>query len=206
MSADRQPPDKKAEQFLKEEVKSARNGVGGFLIAGLAVCRTLQVFSRVPGTTGLYSQLAWLAGATIQGFYLFGHTEKYGRIDRISFESILTLQYLWWLVGVGIAVWSSRRRTANARLYPGRGIFFAHWMRDDFAGLGSDAVIGIGLIVLFRVFGCPTLANWYSVILGWTVLCHALLFGHELWIRLRIRAAKRRSAYWNKQVRGRHYV
>lgn len=206
MTMDRRPPNKESEEFVKEEIKSARNGIGGFLIAGLTVCRTLQVLSRVPGSSGLYLNLAWVAGATIQGFYLYGHVQKYGRLDAISFEAFLILQYFWWLADVAVRVWFSRKRAASGRLYQGRGVFFGHWMRDDVAGLASDLVVGLGLILFFRLFACPTLANWYSVILGWTVFCQGFMFARELWIRLRIRAARRRAAYWQKDVRGRHYL
>ncbi|APZ93411.1 hypothetical protein [Fuerstiella marisgermanici] len=206
MSTDRQPPNKQSEEFVKEEIKSFRNGIGGFLIAGLTVCRTLQVFSRIPGSSGLWLNLAWIAGAAIQGFYLSGHVQKYGRVDVISFEAFLTFQYLWWLVDVAIRIWFSRKRSRPARLYQGRAIFFRHWMRDDIAGVASDVVVGVGMITFFRVLACSTLANWYSVILGWTVFCQGFLLARELWIRLRIRATRRRAAYWQKDVRGRHYV
>ena len=206
MNADRQPPNKESEEFVKEEIKNARNGIGGFLIAGLAVCRTLQVFSRIPGSSGLWLSLAWMAGTVIQGFYLYGHVQKYGRIDAIPFEAFLTLQYLWWLADVAVRIWLSRKQSKPARLYQGRGVFFRHWMRDDIAGPASDVVVGLGLILFFRLFGCPTLANWYSVILGWTVFCQGFLFAHELWLRLRIRAARRRATRWQKDIRGRHYV
>lgn len=205
---DKPPPNKLAEDFLKEEIKSARNGLGGFLIAGFAVSRNIQIFSRQPGTAGLHLILAWPVGAGLCGFYLYGHAEKFGEIDSLHPAWLLALQGIVWAAGVLITIWNSffGRRISVQEL--GEGFLFrtSHRLSRRATGIGSDLVVGTALVAVLFALDSPVQARCYLVILGCLSMCHACVLVRDLLYRLRIRDAKRRAGRWHEDVRGRHYL
>lgn len=205
---DKPPPNKLSEEYLKEEVKSARNGIGGFLMLGFALGRTLQVFSRRPGSSGLWLLLAWLLGVSLQGFYLIGHAEKFGRVDATPFEWLLAAQALAWLFCFAIACAQAIGRRLPPMNEVGAGIlekYLPKTMRRH-AGIISDALIGGVLIVGLRQLGSPVQAGTYQVIVGWVMACHAGVFYRNWVFQQRIRSAKYRALHWHKDVRGRHHL
>ena len=205
---DKQPPQKESEEYLEEEIKSARNGFGGLLIAGFALARTLQVFSRTPGSCGVLLLAAWLAAVAVQAVYFQGHIEKHGVIDATPYHWMLVAQSLPWSVGCLMTVFRSRRRRPIPDRELGRGILSSHLPKLSItaAGVVSDIAIGCVLIVALHLLGSPVQAGWYQVITGWAVFCHSCVFLRGWSYRQRVRAAAKRSKSWRNDVRGRHHV
>ncbi|MEM8669445.1 MAG: hypothetical protein AAGG48_18110 [Planctomycetota bacterium] len=205
---DKPPPNELSEEYLQEEIKSARNGLGAFLIAGFAVGRNIQVFSRQPGTAGLYLLVAWPLGAALCGFYLFGHAEKYGEIDKIHPAWLLALQGGLWALGALMTGWNAifGKRIPDQEL--GKGFLFRHSSRltKRAAGAASDLIIGLCLLGVLYALNSPVQARCYAAILGWLQLCHLCVFLRDWLFRIRLRETKQRARRWHKDVRGRHYV
>ncbi|MCA9178415.1 MAG: hypothetical protein KDB14_28335 [Planctomycetales bacterium] len=203
------PPDKQAQDFLKDEIKSARNGIGAFMILGFSLARSIQVFSRVPGSSGLYFQLAWTIGVALQGFYLAGHVEIHGRVDAVPFEYLLILQGACWLVSFFILAvhWTLSTRPPHDKAM-GRGLLTRHLpgLSEQKGGIVSDVAVGGLLIVLLLALRCPVQAACYRFMLGWTLCCHLAIYLRDAQYRWRIRTAHRRAARWRDDVRGRHYL
>jgi len=200
---DRRPPTKEAEEYIQEEIKSIRNGVGGLLIAGFALGRTCQIFSRSPGSCGVILQFAWIAAVAVQGFYFYGHAEKYGPIDAVPYGWLLAVQGFLWIIGV----FKTRPRCAGIKDL-GRGILAKYLpkLKPTICGILSDLIVCGLLIALFLLMNCPVQANWYKVMAGWILLCHAssalLVWNY----RLRLKEARSRAKSWRKDIKGRHYL
>ncbi|RCS46477.1 hypothetical protein DTL42_16095 [Bremerella cremea] len=205
---DRPPPTKQPEEYHEEEIRSIRNGIGGFLIAGFAMGRTLQIFSRSPGSAGSILVAAWAFAVFVQGYYLHGHTQLHGRIDAIPFELLIAAQVVWWLVGLVLTFVHILYRTQARDSDLGRGVLSCYFPRlsTTAAGIVSDVGIGLALAALLRLFASPVQSNWYLIMVGWILICHFAFFLHQWYLRKRVHAAKLRSAGWRTEVRGRRQL
>ncbi|MEM9409652.1 MAG: hypothetical protein AAGA30_00975, partial [Planctomycetota bacterium] len=188
-----------------EEIKSARNGLGGFLIAGFSVGRTCQIFSRKPGTCGRLLLGAWVVGIGIQWFYFTGHVDKYGPIDATPFELLLLIQAVLWVVDC-ISMLAKKRQPGDKEL--GVGLLSNLLPKSSLfvSGLISDVVTGLAIYGLLIAVESPVQANWYLAITVWIVFCHFCIAFKAFTYRQRVRAAVKRSKRWRKDVKGRHYV
>ncbi|MCD0458130.1 hypothetical protein [Roseiconus lacunae] len=205
---DKPPPNKLSEDYLKEEIKSARNGISGFLMLGFAVGRTVQIFSRRPGTSGLWMLVAWLPGVGLQGFYLAGHAQKYGRTDATPFEWLIAFQALIWMYCLVVAVLQATFRTSPPMKDIGTGVLGRYLpisLQNQSDPL-SDAVVGIVLIMGLHLIGSPVQAGTYQVIVGWIMICHCCVFYRDWSFRQRMRQTKARAGRWHEDVRGRHHL
>lgn len=203
---DRPPPTKQPEEYHEEEMRSLRNGIGGFLIAGITVCRTVQVFSRTPGSAGSILVAAWAAGVLVQGFYFHGHMQLHGRVDLIPFELLIAIQAAWWLLGLVVTFARLYQGSQASDSDLGRGVLTPYFpqLSSNAVGIVSDVSIGLLLAAAFRLFASPVQSNWYLVMVGWLLICHFALFLHRWYLGRRILAAKNRAVGWRDEVRGRH--
>jgi len=160
---------KTSEEFAKEELWSIKNGFGGSLMLGYAIGQTLMVFSRKPGTAGVYVVAAWTLGIFVQGFWFYGHMENYGRIDATPYELLLAAQVIWWLPGLLVTLWRSLRGRHVPDTELGLGVFrrFFPRLNHRTAGLMSDMTTGSMLAGLFHFLGSPVQSNWYLTMIGW---------------------------------------
>ena len=203
---DRPPPDKQEQEYRAEERKSLRNGIGGFLMAGFAMGRTLQIFSRTPGSVGAILVVAWAGAAFMQGYYLHGHVQTYGRIDAIPFELLIAVQVVWWLVGLVLTFGHVLYRTQPRDSDLGRGIlsFYLPQLSPADVGIVSDVAVGLSLAGVLRLCASPIQSNWYLAMVAWILICHVALFLHQWNLRRRIREAKQRAVGWRAEVRRNH--
>lgn len=202
------PPTGTPEDYHREEIKSAKTGVAILLIIGFGMARTIQVFSRWPGTSGVVMMLLWPAGLVVEGTYLLQHLEEYGRIDATDCRDLIAAQFAVYAVGLVVRLFRHRDAPTINQHDPGRGVLC--WMlpfaSHDVGGAISDLVVGATLIGIFHALGSPIQAGTYQVILGLTVFCHVCVLGQRLSHRLRADAARRRARNWRGDVKGRHYV
>lgn len=206
---DKAPPNKLSEDYLKEEAKSAKNGIGGLLMIGFSVARAIQVFSRVPGTAGVYHYATFFVGIGLQAVYLIGHQEKYGRVDATDFRWLIFAQLACWFVAILCELVRTVRRSPRIQpTYSGRGILCQYLpsLTTDVGGIISDVAVAAGLIALLHAIGSSVQANTYKVILGLTMFCHACVHGQRFSYRQRVRYARRRARHWPNDVRGRHHL
>ena len=200
-----QPPVKSDKEYLKEEIKSVRNGLGGFLIAGFALGRTSQIFSRVPGSSGALLMIGWLAGVFIQGFYFYGYTENYGWTDATPFEALIAVQAVVWIAGC-VLLLLRKRPTRGSDLGIGMLVRFCPTLGKQNCGVLSDLCVGLLLAGILFAINSPVQAQWYLVITAWISFCHLCAFLRQWSYQLGMRAAARRARSWQKDVRGRHYL
>lgn len=202
------PPSRLTEEYVKEEINSAKNGIGGLLIIGFSVARTIQIFSRVPGTAGVTHLATFFLGSGLQAFYLVGHQQQYGRVDATDFQWLLVAQFACWFVGFAALMVRGRKSPRIRPNEAGRGLLsrYLPFLSHDVAGVVSDTLVGAALIGILYAIGSPIQANTYIVILGLTLFCHACVLGQRFSYRQRVRYAQRRAAKWPERVSGRHYL
>lgn len=202
----RLPSYQESDACPDEAIQSIRNGIGGFLIAGLAIGRTLQVFSRVPGSVGRNLVLAWIVAAFVQGYYMYGHLQLHGRIDALPFELLIAVQTGWWFVGLVLTAGHRFHQTQPHNSDLGCGVLSLYFpqLSPITAGIVSDVAVGLALAGLLRLCASPILSNWYLVMVGWILICHFALILYQWYLGKRVQHAKRRSDGWRTEVRGRH--
>lgn len=197
------PPDNKPEDYIKEEIKSARNGLGLVLILGFSLGRTSQIFSRKPGTSGVIFQFAWVFGAAVQAAWFFSVTDQYGQTDAIPYGWILGIQGFFWLRDI---CKKQPRRIGFKHL--GTGVFEEKLTRlsPAAAGVVSDILVSLFIAMIFHLLQCPMQSGWYLTITAWISFCHACVVLQGWIYRIRLGDARRRAKHWQNDVKGRHYL
>lgn len=204
------PPNwRETEEYVRDERKSAKNGLGGLLFVMYSAARIVQVFSRVPGTPGDYMLFATMIGIGLQAYYLVGHEEMHGSVDATDFRLMLAIQIVWFLVGVVSHIcrgWHSKGHSRPSD--QGSGILRFLTRRSPFlapaADVLSDLLVGIAIISLLDHLGSQVQAITYAVALAATCVCHVAAWGRRTVMSYRLAYAMRRSSRWHRDVRGRH--
>lgn len=204
---DKPPPNKLSEEYLQEEIKSARNGIGLLLIVGFTMGRHIQVMSRRPGTSGILLVAAWPLGACISCFYLAAATGDRDSAEATPFLGFMVVQGAFWLVSFVKALATSIDRQPHFRAL-GEGFLARHipGLDQRMAGIASDFLVGVLMVVGLYTIESPVVGNCYLGIFGLLMLCHGCVYFRDLQWRGRIRSAQKRATNWHEDVRGRHHL
>lgn len=200
---DKAPPMKEPEEFLKEEVKSARNGIAVFLIIAFAFCRILQVFSRRPGTSG---GLIILASAfSLVPFFIFyeQRVKETGQPDGIGPGAFGCAFVIVFAVDVFYALLRVRRKqhTPTRALGCGKLDWAFPYLPPALVGLISDITLCASMLWLCNLFRMPIHVEYFSIITAWIVITHAVMGIQYWWFAGRIRQTRKRATYYHKQVK-----
>lgn len=147
-----------------------------------AISTPLQLWSRIPGTTGVWFYgFFFVGGIALQCIYLAIKTQVLMRYDAISFASVAALHLAWFGVhGVSRAV--ARWRGHYCHSYdPGIGISQPLYPSLP-AGAGrlvSDLTVLMAAVLIFDLTDCPLQRDWHLwVVLPAVVMC-------QIWIKAR---------------------
>lgn len=164
-------------QQKQESLADMSAGIGIALSLLFGVNRTVQIWSRQPGTTGTwYFGFYYFVGAMFQAWYCELNLYASMRSDQIPPHFIIGMSVVWFAVH-GISRACFFLRGVRFHSYdPGIG-FLAPlcpptW-RCDNVGLLSDLTTAIGLSLAFRFFASPILSGWFAAMSVWLIVAHA---------------------------------
>lgn len=202
MSADFDPNKYPSPDFAKQEAANAKMGIGLFLLGIFMICRSVQVFSRVPGTCGPLFVLGNILCMIFQFWYCQAAVDAYGQ-DAIGVEWMFGIQVFWAVYGIF--------RTAVHRFrgyefeFAEIGIGFLYrWMPNSGAasiGLASDMLVASTLCVVFHLFDSPVLGGWYLTMICCLAIGHSWLHARDKVELQRIKAAQSRAKYISQRLR-----
>lgn len=168
-----------------------------------AVTKTVQLFSRRPGTTGtwFFGFVFWI-GFGIQLLYYQANVEATGRFDAVPEKAFLLIHIGWFLFHRVRRFFEPRRRGRVHSYDPGVGILrnaFPNWSLGA-ANFASDAIVS-GLMFLACFYGgCPILAGWYFYMPIWLLLegaCSQFRLDYQ---RQRLDDAQVEADAWTKML------
>ena len=198
MTTDFNPSNHEQPDFGKDEARSARAGFAILLTGLLTIGQSVQVFSRIPGTSGPLFILAHLFGMLAQVAFYEVCVEANGR-DLIGIAVPIGLQIVWLICGI-VSAFRLRQRGFETELNQlGVGILYRQMANQSAAAIGftSDMLVSVGFTTICFLCQSPILARWYLVVtLG-------LLFTH-LWMDWRQRTEMNRLN--NARSRARHWT
>lgn len=200
---DKAPPMKTAEEFLKEEVKSARNGIAVFLVIAFIFCRIVQIFSRRPGTSGAVMMVG--SAFSLVPFIIFydERVQETGTPDKIGPGVFIIAFFTLLVIDYAYAFYDSRKsaRIPSRALGQGR----LHWIfpgvRPALVGFVSDMAFCAMLMASLEAFDCPIQYEYFRIITAWVILTHLAMAMQHWWFTGRIRQTHKRATYYHKQVR-----
>ena len=182
------------QQEKNESLGDFSSGVNLALTVIFSVNRNVQIWSRVPGTTGgwFYGWM-YFAGLAVQAWYYMANAQYLQRWDLVHFEFMARLSGIWFAVhGVARAIQLAR----GIRLHsyePGVGVL--QWALPNWplwlVGLLSDLGVAIALSGGLWLLDSPIQSGWYAAMCVW------LLLGH-IWIHTR--DARRRQIWHDSQI------
>ena len=191
-------------QQRQQNLIDLSQGMSLALIGIFAVNRTVQVWSRYPGSTGSWFY-GWVffVGLLLQAWYCQINTNAVNRADFVSIEVIAFVSILWFAIHGVIRSFHLLRGLRLHSYEPGQGVF--HWMfptwNSGFQALASDVITAVLLSIWLWLIGSPVLSSWY------TFVCFWLLIGHcwgaasqarrrQIWIDSQVE-----SENWSHQIK-----
>lgn len=198
------PAIKDPKEFFQEEVKSARNGLAVLLLLSLIGGRIIQGMSRLPGTSGpvmtIFTMLSYLP-------FMIYYDERAAELDEDPINSAgfaIVFGVLFLLHAMATTVQSFR----GPRVGPyemGQGFLGRLFPRMNpyLAGLFSDALVGLGLFVLFREMDCPIQAEYFLLITFWCLFTQTAWILRQFYYECRIREARKRAVQYSMSMRRR---
>ena len=173
------------------------------IILIFGVTRTVQLFSRVPGTTGSwFFGMAFWIGFGIQLFYYQVNVQSSGQFDAIP-DRLFVYAIIGWLILH--AVCRSHNRSKGMRCHsfsPGLGIFY-RWLPntpEHRIGLISDMATAALLGALGYFFGCPILGSWYLSMTIWLLMAQGCLHARDRYRTQRMDDARIETDAWTRQL------
>jgi len=195
------PNDVNQHDYAKEQVESARFGLGVFLMFIFTIGRSVQLFSRVPGTSGPGLVLASLFSILTQVWYYQMNVDASGSSDSIAIEWVFLVQIVWFLYCVCATIWNQLPGYGLDLTDIGVGIF-RRWLpnsENSVVGFVSDMALAIGLACFFFAFDSPILGGWYRAMVVWLLIGHVWLKARNDIELQRIKNARSRAEYWSNR-------
>lgn len=200
---DKAPPMKTAEEFLKEEVKSARNGIALFLLVAFTFCRFIQVHSRRPGTSGVVMMIASMFSVVPFIIFYEQRVLEKGVPDSFGPGALVTA----FLILLAVDFYYAMKNTGKKIRIPARSLGRGKldWLFPKappaLVGFLSDMASCLFLILLVSLFNCPIQEEYLRIMAAWLVLTHAAMAIQFWWFAGRIRQTRKRATYYHKQVK-----
>ncbi len=188
----------------QESFGTLSDGINLGLTLIFSVCRTVQIWSRVPGTTGNWFY-GWMfaAGLALSAWYYEVNVEASQAMDFIAWKSMAVASVVWFGIH-GVARALHQMRGLQFHSYePGVGIL-ARWisrLTPNHAGLISDLLVAVVLGISFKLLGSPIQSGWYFAMCVWLLIA-------DRWIRFRDARqvqiyidAQAQSEDWSRRVK-----
>ncbi len=196
------PHDVNDQDHIKQEMESYRFGLGAVLIFVFTIGRSVQIFSRIPGTSGAIFVLAWLGSFIAQAWYYQVNVDASGTPDLIAIEWMLLIQAVFFLVGLVILICRQVRGEEVDPFVIGTSIFsrLLPNIKPANQDAASDMIVAAGLSLFFFALDSPIQGGWYRAMLFWMLIGHLWLAACERIQSRRLRNAQRRAAYWSRRL------
>ncbi len=188
----------------KQQLRDLSNGMALTISAIFAVNRTVQIWSRIPGTTGPWF-FGWLLpiGMCIQGYYYQVNVST-TREDVMPFGFVVGLTLIWLCIH-GVKHSLFRQHGLNFHSYePGSGVLYGmapRWSLSKF-NLASDLFVAAGLSLCLHLLGCPILGQWYAFICVWLPLGQLWIHARDSHRRRKWMDAQIEAQDWSEQLKG----
>ena len=184
------------------------------LSIGMSIClstmsalnRTVQIWSRKPGTTGSwFFAVYFIFGSLIQSWYCQVNEDAGLYRDWVPRVAILGLSLVWFAVH-GIAhAWFCILGFQFHSYDPGEGILdslFAKWSSPS-ATLASDLIVSMVMSIALLLLQSPILSGWYAAMCIWLLFVHFWLVARDahrkqIWVDSQVEADT-----WSKQIQRR---
>lgn len=183
-----------------------RGGVALAIFLIFSVTRSVQLFSRVPGTTGpwFFGITFWI-GLAIQLYYYQANVEASGRFDAIPEQLLIATQFGWLVVHWMVR---AKNRFQGVRLHsyePGLGVMnrlLPNW-HLDWMGVTSDIAVAAVLGGTCMLLDCPILGSWYFAMIPWLLIGQAFIYGRDSLRVQRMEDAQIEADVWSQRFRER---
>lgn len=193
----------------QEQQKSLRDiGTGLNLVLGtlFSISRTVQIWSRMPGTTGTwFFGFYYFVGSLMQTWYCRVNEETLGRTDLVSQSSIMGLSLIWFSIHGVIRGGQFLRGTRFHSFDPGVGILSLlnpKWNANT-VSLASDLLVATALSLFLWLLRSPILSGWYASLCVWLVLAHCWILARDTRRMQAWTNSEQEAAYWSEQLRRR---
>lgn len=183
----------------QESLSNLSDGVSLGLTLVFSVNRTVQIWSRVLGSTGTWFY-GWMifVGLAIQAWYYQVNLESQQAADLVSWEAMAWLSVMWYSIH-GVVRSIQMARGVRFHSYdPGVGILhrlMSGWSPSAIA-LTSDLAIAVSFSCGLWLLACPILSGWYAGMLLWLVIGHSWQVARD---------ARRRQIWHDAQVEADHW-
>ncbi len=188
----------------QESLVSLKDGMIVGLTIIFSLSRTVQIWSRLPGTTGDWFY-GWMfaVGIAISAWYYELNVQASQAIDFIEWRAMAILSGMWFGVhGVVRAI----RQLQGVRFHsyePGVGVLdrFLSRIAPQYAGVISDIATAFALGVVFRCMGCPIQSGWYFAMCFWIAIGNAWIVARDsrrkqMWVDSQVEATE-----WSHRIK-----
>lgn len=187
-------------------LKDYQAGMNLALILMFSINRSVQIWSRVPGSTGSWFY-GWLyfVGLGLQAWYYEVNGQATGYYDAIGWLTFAWFSVMWFGIHGVVRSFHFARGLRFHSYEPGRGIFdwmFPNW-KPGSASLASDLAVSMALSIVLAIVRSPILSGWYAAMCLWLILAQVWIKAshsrrHQEWID-----AKSEAERWSDQIQER---
>lgn len=185
-----------------------KGGVSLVIFMIFSVTRSVQLFSRLPGTTGpwFFGITFWI-GLAFQLYYYQANVEASGRFDAIPDMLIIYPQIAWLVVHWAMRQLTRLKGYRHHSYEPGLGVLhriLPNW-QADWMGLASDIVVALSMGGICYLLDCPILGIWFLAMIPWLLLAFALIQGRDNIRMQRMDDARIEADDWSQRIRDRQH-
>lgn len=193
---------------MKNHQQELQNGWALVMVLIFSVTRTVQLFSRVPGTCGMWHfGVIYVLGFVIQLLYYQMNVEASGQLDAIP-DAVFIFGNLGVLMFHNLAGWWRWSKGYRCHSWcSGLGVLHRFMPRssDTAVAVISDILVAALLSGICYLFACPILSGWYLSMIGWCLLAQGVLAARKSFQLQRLDDAQFESDAWSADLRERQY-
>ncbi|MCA9217974.1 MAG: hypothetical protein KDB27_33115 [Planctomycetales bacterium] len=182
---------------------SIADGITLALMIVFSLTRTVQLFSRLPGTVGpWFLSVFYIVGLSIQLYYCEMKAATTGVLDLVPTTLFLSVCILWHFVHGVFRRLAVAKGAVFHSYEPGLGVlcYLYHGWKLWQIGLISDLAVASTLSFVFYVLRCPHLSSWYLSMIPWLLVGQAYLFVRERFERQTVNDAQIESQIQSQKL------
>ncbi|MCA9194634.1 MAG: hypothetical protein KDB03_22840 [Planctomycetales bacterium] len=194
-----------------EQTQPAQDLQGGFALLVFlifSVNRSVQVFSRIPGTTGLwfFAFFFWF-GLGIQAYYYYANVQALARLDAIPEMWFVYTQIAWLQVHTLMRFVTWLRGYRLHSYEPGLGLLHRVLKRwdADWMGLASDVLVAGALGVACHAMDCPIHSGWYFAMIPWLIIGKIVISARDQLRLQRMQDTQIEASVWSQRLKERQH-
>ena len=187
----------------KQEIQSVRDGLGMFLIATHTLAQSVQLFSRVPGTSGPLFVVAQLFCIVGQFLFYEARVDAGGQADVIGIGIWFYIQLIWFVYGfIATFIWRARGLEVDI-IELGIPVLCRRFPKANYATVAfcSDMLVAGLLTAVFYLTGSPILGDWYCVTAFVLLINHKWMYWREQTEKRRFMDAQKRARQWSRRLK-----